>query len=122
MRNFTIMSLLVGMFQISYSQTSESVKLKIDSETQCQIRYHYFPNLEAYFDFTTNSYLYNNKGQWISADEIPKGYRGYSLYNKTNFPITDYDDDNVMQYLQVHKKKYPYNNGKKSRELTALVH
>ncbi len=120
MRKITIVVILLSSFHFSFSQSSE-VRLKIDSGTQCQIRYHYFPNLEAYFDLSTQTYLYHDKGKWISAEEIPNGFRGYSIYNKSNVPITDYDDDNIIQFINAHRQKFPYVNGRKTRELTASV-
>ena len=120
MRKITLLLIILGSFQFTFSQSSE-VRLPIDKITQCQIRYHYFPNLEAYFDLSTQTYLYHDKGQWISAEEIPKNYRGYSIYNKVNVPILDYDDDNIIQFLNAHRKKYPYVNSRKIRELTASV-
>lgn len=122
MRTFTLIALLIGSIQMGYSQTSETIRLRIDPTTQCQVRYHYFPNLEAYFDLTTQTYLYNIKGEWITSEEIPKGYRGYSMYNKTNVAINDYDDDNIIQFLDAHRQKYPYVNGRKTRDLTASAH
>jgi hypothetical protein len=36
--------------------------------------------------------------------EIPNGYRGYSIFNKYNVMITDYDDDYICQFINIHKK------------------
>lgn len=39
--------------------------------------------------------------------------RGYSVYKMLNVLITDYDDENPMQFLNIHRKKYPYtSNGR----------
>ncbi len=120
MKNFTL--LLTFLLAVNgYSQESQSRSLQIDPDTQCQIRYNYFPNLEAYYDMKREVYIFNNRGQWVEAHDIPAGYRGYSLYNKMNVPITDYDDDDILQFIKVHRKKYPYNNGRKSKEMTASV-
>ena len=34
--------------------------------TNCQLRYYYFPNLEAYFDTKKSIYYYKEKGEWIT--------------------------------------------------------
>lgn len=121
MKNFTIVFIVCLIAQFGLAQNSQplNVSLKIDPDTQCQLRYQYYPNLEAYFDNYKNEFIYNNKGQWIIAREIPAGYRGYSLFNKINVPITDYDDDNVTQFINIHKKRHPYTTGRKIKEVAA---
>lgn len=86
-----------------------------DSETNCKLRYYYYPNLEAYFDNQTRFYLFRDRNEWKSEKEIPSGYRGYGLFNRAYVPITDYDDDNITQFLDVHRKKYPYNSLRRTR-------
>jgi hypothetical protein len=86
--------------------------------TNCQLRYYYFPNLEAYFDTQKSIYYFKENGKWVTADEIPEGYRGYSLYNKVNVFITDYDDENPCQFIEIHRKKYPYIANEKGKPLT----
>lgn len=80
----------------------------VDPETNCQLRYYYFPNIEAYFDTQKSIYYYKEDDEWVTAEEIPDGYRGYSLYNGIYVFITDYDDDLVTQFITIHKKKFPY--------------
>ncbi len=93
----------------------------VDPSTNCVLRYYYFPNLEAYYDTQKNIYYYTEDGKWLTADEIPAGYRGYSLYNKVNIIIKDYDDDDVTQFANVHKKKYPYITKSNLKKMTASI-
>ncbi|MGL2963411.1 hypothetical protein ACSVH2_06280 [Flavobacterium sp. RSB2_4_14] len=72
-------------------------------------RYYYFPNLQAYFDNVKMVYYYKEKNVWQTAPELPTNYGGYSLYNKARVIIKDYDGENPQQFLNVHKKMYPYN-------------
>lgn len=90
-------------------------RLPVDPSTNCHIRYFYYPNLEAYFDNQTQRYMFKDKGEWKSENKIPSGYRGYGLYNKANIAINDYDEDDIIQFLEVHRKKYPYNSLRKIR-------
>jgi hypothetical protein len=89
--------------------------------THCQLRYYYYPNLEAYYDTQKSIYYFKADGEWQTAEEIPTGYRGYSMYNKYSVFITDYDDDNICQFIAIHKKKYPYITNEKSKKLTVLT-
>ena len=81
--------------------------LLIDKKTE--IRYYYFPNLEAYFDLQEKVYLYKEEGEWLEAEELPTNYGGYSLYNKVRVTIEDYNGDEPYLFLATHKKLYPYN-------------
>jgi len=81
------------------------------------LRYYYYPNIEAYFDTQKNIYYFKENGKWNTATEIPAGYRGYSMLNKYNVSITDYDEDNICQFINAHKKKYPYITHEKSKLL-----
>jgi|GEM_PF-5771359 len=91
----------------------EIIRLPFDPSTNCQIRYYYYPNLEAYYDGKSGLYFYKDNGSWTSDKQIPSGYRGYGLFNKANIAINDYDDDDVIQFIESHRKKYPYNSLRK---------
>ncbi|PWA04791.1 hypothetical protein [Flavobacterium psychrotolerans] len=97
--------------QISIAQSDDPYSGGVplfDKVTNCNLRYSYFPNIEAYFDTQKSIYYYKENGEWKTEKEIPEGYRGYSIYNKISVYITDYEDDNVCQFLKSHKKLYPY--------------
>jgi len=103
--------LMIFFVSISFAQQSrkqaDSPPL-IDPTSNCQLRYYYYPNIEAYFDTQKSTYYFKENSEWTSAEEIPDGYRGYSLYNRIYVFITDYDDDLITQFVNIHKKKYPY--------------
>src|SRR5690606_30279231 len=109
-----MLTLVIALaFNSAHSQEIKKAKkehLPIDKKTNCYIRYYYFPNLEAYFDNLNMVYIYRESGEWKTAEELPKNYGGYSLYNKSHVNITDYDDENPHQFLKTHKKMYPYNS------------
>ena len=108
---------------LTTAQTAPTVRqtLLIDPTTNCELRYYYFPNIEAFFDTKKSVYMYSKDGNWIIGNEIPSGYRGYSIYNKASVFITDYDGDDPIQFLKLYKKQFPYNlHGKyKDRSVSA---
>jgi|SRR6476620_755259 len=113
-----IILLVVFVTQTSFGQKeAESTAPLFNPKTNCLLRYYYYPNLEAYFDTQKRIFYYKEHGTWQTAEEIPNGYRGYSMYNKYSVYISDYDDDNICQFLDVHKKKYPYITNEKSKQL-----
>ena len=123
LKNIIALIALLNWFVVD-AQTSTKKNINgalINPETNCVLRYYYFPNLEAYYDTQKNVYTYMDGGQWITAEEIPAGYRGYSLYNKVNVVINDFDDDDVTQFLYKHKKKYPYITKGNLKKMTASI-
>jgi hypothetical protein len=91
------------------SSNSEYNKLMIDPKTNCQLRYYYYPNLQAYFDNLKNVFYYQDNGSWQTSEKLPENYGGYSLYKMNHIIIDDFDDDEPQQLINTHKKKYPYN-------------
>jgi len=119
MKNLKTITVFFVLFTIptAYSQVKKTEPL-FNSKTNCMLRYYYFPNTEVYFDTQKMIYYYKENGEWNTAEELPNGYRGYSMYNKISVFINDYDDDNICQFINIHKKKYPYITNEKSRKLT----
>lgn len=95
---------------VSNAQTSKQQPYSLANEKSTDFRYFYFPNIEAYFDTQEKVYLYRDNGEWVEAEELPKNYGGYSLYNKSRVAITDYKGEEPYLLLQAHKKKFPYNS------------
>ncbi len=99
--------MLVFTCYFSSAQTSnEPTSKQLSTE---EIRYYYFPNIQAYFDLQEKVYLYKENGEWVEAEELPKNYGGYSLYNKARVSIMDYNGDEPYLFIEAHKKLYPYN-------------
>lgn len=119
----TKLSIIILVLGLGFSGFAQKSKYEnkstplIDPVTKCHVRYYYFPNLEAYFDTYKSIYYFKEDGQWVTAEEIPEGYRGYSFYNNINVFITDYDDDYPCQFIEVHKKKYPYISNERIKKM-----
>ena len=105
-----ILILFTCYLSSAQSSNVDVSSLSIDSKTNSNVRYYYYPNLEAYFDNLELVYHYKVNGQWEKAENLPTNYGGYSLFNKVRVNITDYDGDEPYQLLKIHKKMYPYNS------------
>lgn len=124
--NYIWIGILMLTLQTAYAQKaqlpqtsgSDTILIK-DPVTHCTYRYYYYPNLFGYFDAQKNEYILKVDNQWQRLKEIPNGYMGYSLNNKFNVLITDYDDEDVTQFIKVHKKKYPYNFHQKLKQVSS---
>ncbi len=123
MKSIKLITILFVIFIANNVQSQESIlkleSLPIDSKTNCYILYYYFPNLEAYFDNLKMVYYYKESGKWLTVEELPENYGGYSLYNKVRVNITNYDDENPYQLFSLHKKLYPYNSKGRFTNATA---
>ena len=124
-KSITIISfVIIFLSQGTKAQTVETSKLHAltDPITNCEIRYYYYFNIEAFYDTKKNIFYYKENGEWIIADEIPSGYKGYSMSNKMTVLISDYDGDDPTQMTDKYKKKYPYNpKAKVSKKMTASI-
>jgi len=79
----------------------------LENEMATDIRYYYYPNLQAYFDTETLTYLYSKNKEWVESTRIPSGHMGYSVYNMKKVAIADYQGDTPYEFIDEHKKQYP---------------
>ncbi len=112
--------ILVAFLSAAASYSQESAP-KFNADTNCLVRWYYFPNLEAYFDNNTNIFHYKENGVWVTNKEIPAGYKGYSFYKMAKVAIRDYEDEDVIQFLPAHKKKYPYTSNARNKRTTVYA-
>ena len=71
------------------------------------IRYYYYPNLEAYYDTRRAMYIYKMNGSWITTDNIPANYRGYCLRNSACVVIKGYLGDEPYALIDQHRAEHP---------------
>ena len=76
--NKIIATLFLMLFHVHFSSAQRSSKQDdrpplIDPVSKCQLRYYYFPNLEAYYDTQKRIYYFKEDSQWITDEEIPEG-------------------------------------------------
>jgi hypothetical protein len=102
--------------QVQYDEVVDRSTLEYDNTTQCQIRYYYYPNLEAYYDILKDIYHIKENGYWKIVEELPTNFRGYSVYNNASIKVTDYEDDSITEMLPTHKKKHGYITREKVRK------
>lgn len=98
-------------FQFSFSQipldTLYISKSTVEDSTVLHARYDYYPNLQAYYDFKEQMFIYVKGGKWITSETIAPNYRGYGLRNNFHVAIDDYSGDEPYILLAKHKLKYP---------------
>lgn len=80
---------------------------KVAPTTFVEVRYYYYPNLQAYFDTKIAMYIYQRNGEWIKSETIDSSYRGYSLKNGQYVMLKGFTEDNPYTQIDEHKQKYP---------------
>lgn len=78
-----------------------------------EVRYYYFPNLQAYYDLKNEVYIYNLRGVWTASEVIDSNYRGYSQNNYFYVEVKDYFGEEPHTMINEHKIKYPANYSSK---------
>ncbi|WP_284652261.1 hypothetical protein [Flavobacterium terrisoli] len=121
MRNFVLLFTALSLLQVN-AQVTEEKKLTVDPQTNCELRYYYFPNMQAYYDMKNEVFHYQENNTWVISPELPKNYCGYSLYKKERVVITDFEGDNPEQFIKIHKEMYPFNpKGRAKRPAQPII-
>jgi hypothetical protein len=115
--------LALGMLIISSYQVSSQMKtdlVDVDAKeiiisNGIEIRYYYFPNLQAYFDTSTKLYIIKQSGVWITSKTIDINSRGYCLRNGFHVMLKGFLEDNPYTLINEHKLKYPGDYSSKQR-------
>ena len=96
---------------------------KVASTTFKEVRYYYYPNLEAYFDSKSAMYIYKDKktGEWIKSEILEPSVRGYSLKNGFYVMLEGVTEDNPYTMLELHKQKYPADYSSKPKAPTKAI-
>lgn len=107
----TITKMIMGMLLFSFNFGQAQIELNtVDVSNNYKyedVRYYYYPNLQAYFDTKVGMYLYQENGEWIESEELAPTFRGYSLKNGQYVMIKDYTGDEPYTLLAQHKAQYP---------------
>ena len=106
--------ILLFPLQIVKAQDKADMTLDIQIEKNTpsnyvDVRYYYFPNMQAYFDTKRALYLIKENGVWTTSETIDFTTRGYCARNGAYEMIKDYTGDDPQQFLAVHKLKFPAN-------------
>jgi len=112
MKNITY--LVLGMMLFSFNLSEAQVQLdtiyirkKAVPTTFVEVRYYYYPNLEAYFDTKVAMYLFKQDGKWIKSETINSSYRGYSVKNGAYVMLKNFSEDEPFNYIDEHRRTYP---------------
>lgn len=113
---FAIAFMLLGttFSRAQYSTNADVTKelegiMKNSEVDLLNVRYFYYPNLQAYFDRETSTYIYTRNGNdWIESTKLPNALRGYSVSNGKRVAI-EYTGDEPYELIKEHMKQYPAN-------------
>ena len=74
------------------------------------VRYYYIPDIETYYDLSTQQFVYLNDGQWYFSQDLPSIYAGFDLYDCFTVALDDntYEPWLNYQYYVSHYPRYYY--------------
>ena len=92
------------------ADTSSDIQIeKSATSTYVDVRYYYYPNMQAYFDAKRALYIVQQNGVWTTSETIDFTSRGFCVRNSAYEMLKDYTGDDPQQFLAVHKLKFPAN-------------
>ena len=71
-----------------------------------EVRYYYLPDVEAYYDIQSSTFIYFGDGVWLHRAYLPTRYRNYDLYNGYKVVMVDYHGEAPYSHFKEHKMKY----------------
>lgn len=71
-----------------------------------EARYYYLPDVEAYYDIQSSTFIYFGDGVWLHRTYLPVIYRNYDLYSGYKVVMVDYHGETPYSYFKEHKVKY----------------
>lgn len=76
------------------------------------VRYYYIPDIEAYYDLSSQEFAYLDNGQWLFSYSLPPMYSGFDLYNcfVVSLNRSVYQPWLHHQYYESHYPRYYYRN------------
>jgi hypothetical protein len=109
-----VLGILFFPAQIANAQDQADTTADIQIEKNAassyvDVRYYYYPNMQAYFDAKRALYIIQQNGVWTTSETIDFTSRGYCVRNSAYEMLKDYTGDEPQQFLAVHKLKYPAN-------------
>lgn len=121
--------LALGLLLLSALQLTSQIKLESESvDTKelftthsSEIRYYYYPNLQAYFDTKTQLFIVKQNGIWSTSKTIDINSRGYCLRNGFHVPLKGYITDEPYINIKQHQLIYPADYSSKQRRKPLAV-
>jgi hypothetical protein len=93
-----------------YLVSNETVDIASENNTLTSVKsYYYFPNMQVYYDIEKKIYHYELNKNWITSEELPDYYGGYSLFKNERVMVTIANGDEPQKYIKAHRKEFPYN-------------
>ena len=117
MKNITFLILGIMLFSFNLSEAQikmDTIYIRVKKQAPKkeaykfeEVRYYYYPNLQAYFDTKIAMYIYKENGEWIKSETLDPTLRGYSIKNGQYVMLKGFIADNPEAYIDEHKEIYP---------------
>ena len=94
-----------------YTYVTPPTQVRYDNPTWAPpyypgVRYYYLPDIETYYDLTSQQFVFLDNGQWTYSQNLPSMYAGYDLDNCFAVAI-DYNTYQPWLHYQYYVSHYP---------------
>ncbi|AHF14805.1 hypothetical protein [Niabella soli] len=106
---FTLAVFISGLAIAQVARAQVSVNINIGSQPQWgpsgynYARYYYIPEINAYYDVTSRTYIFQNGRRWVTKRSLPGRYRNFDLYRTYKVVV---NSDRPWQNNAVHIRNY----------------
>ena len=84
MKKITCIIALIGLFNTTVIFANTQHHPPKNQYNSCVVRYYYYPEIDTYFDFKNEMYLFKDSGVWVRSYDLPQYIR---FFNPNNFVV-----------------------------------
>lgn len=112
MKTIKLLMLVLGFCIAGSLQAQVSVNINLGSPPMwgpagyADVQYYYLPDVYAYYDIHSSTFIYQSGGIWVHRTYLPSRYRNYDLYSGYKVVLTDYRGNKPYVHYKEHKAKY----------------
>ncbi|MBO9620379.1 MAG: hypothetical protein J7539_15230 [Niabella sp.] len=106
---FVLAAFIAGAALTQVAGAQVSVSVNIGSQPQWgpsgynYARYYYIPEINAYYDVASRTYIIQNGRRWVTTRNLPGRYRNFDLYRTYKVVV---NSDRPWQNNTVHVRNY----------------
>ncbi len=113
------------LFETTNAQIRARVNVNIGSQPVWgptgydQAEYYYLPDIDAYYWVPRRQYIYQERGRWMFAANLPGRYHDFDVYNSYKVVVNDYKP---YRHADMYRTKYGGYKGRRDQEIIRNSH
>jgi len=112
MKTLKLITIGMALFLAGSLQAQVTVTLNLGSPPPwgpigyTEAHYYYLPDVEAFYDVQSSTFIYYTGGKWVHRNYLPRRYRNYDLYGGYKVVMTDYHGNAPYSHFKEYRSKY----------------